>query len=175
MRHFQWSRRKFLQNTGAWAGAGLLQPVLSLVDAGKSIAAAYPDELLSIEKFTKGKIKPGAVISKENADLVKDISPEGLYLDLQRGAQIKIAEATTAPDAIIAPYWVQATLRNRGKAILDKNGQLWSNDGQPWIGGDPFPEPKAAFKQCGITSPISRAMTMFEKSPPKKTSTVTVN
>jgi len=146
MRHYQSSRRKFLQNTGAWAGAGLLQPVLSLVDAGKSLAAAYPDELLSIEKFTKGTIKPGAIISKDNAELVKDISPEGLYLELQRGAEIKIAEATMAPDGIIAPYWVQATLRNRGKAILDKNGQLWTNGGQPWIGGDPFPEPKSGIE-----------------------------
>ena len=140
------TRREFLKKTGLWAGAGLLQPVLSLVDAGKSIAAAYPEEVLSIEKFTKGKIKPGMIISKDNAGLVKDISPEGLYLELQRGAQIKIAEATTAPDAIIAPYWVQTTLRNKGKAILDKKGQLWTNDGQPWIGGDPFPEPKTGLE-----------------------------
>jgi hypothetical protein len=113
------SRRDFLQKAGAWAGAGILQPVLGLVDSGKSVAAAYPEEILSIEKFTKGKIKPGMIVSKDNAELVKDISPEGLFLDLQRGAQIKVAEAAMAADAIIAPYWVQATLRNRGKAILD--------------------------------------------------------
>jgi hypothetical protein len=142
MNGLAWSRRNFLKKTGAWAGAGLLQPVLDLVGAGKSIAAAYPDEVLSIEKFTKGKVKPGMIISKDNADLVKDFSPEGLHLELKRGAQIKIAEATTAPDAIIAPYWVQATLRNNGKAILDDKGQLWTVDGQPWIGGDPFPQPR---------------------------------
>src|SRR5690349_3894411 len=94
MNHLIGSRRAFLKKTGSWAGAGLLQPVLSLVEAGKCLAAAYPDEVLSVEKFTKGKIKPGAVISKDNADLVKDISPEGLYLELQRGAQIKIGRAS---------------------------------------------------------------------------------
>ena len=73
-----WSRRNFLKQTGAWAGAGLLQPVLLLIGAGKSIAAAYPEEILSIEKFTRGKVKPGMIISKDNADLVKDFSPEGL-------------------------------------------------------------------------------------------------
>src|ERR1044071_4339534 len=146
MKQLTETRREFLKKTGAWAGAGLLQPVLSLVDAGKSIAAAYPDEVLSIERFTKGRVKPGMIISKDNAELVKDISPEGLYLELQRGAQIKIAETTTAPDGIIAPYWVQATLRNKGKAMLDQKGQLWTNDGQPWIGGDPFPEPKSGIE-----------------------------
>ncbi len=141
-----WSRRQFLKKTGAWAGAGLLQPALSLVGTGKSIAAAYPDEVLSIEKFTSGRVKPGMIISKDNADLVKDFSPAGLLLELTRGAQIKIAEAATAADAIIAPYWVQATLRNKGKAVLDEKGQLWSNDGQPWIGGDPFPEPTSGLE-----------------------------
>jgi len=45
-----WSRRGFLKRSGVFFGAGLLQPLLSLIGAGKSIAAAYPDEVLSIEK-----------------------------------------------------------------------------------------------------------------------------
>ena len=141
-----WSRRNFLRQTGAWVGAGLLQPVWPLIGAGKSIAAAYPEAILSIEKYTKGKVKPGMIISKDNADLVKDFSPEGLYVELQRGAQIKIADPTMAPDAIVAPHWVELTLRNRGKAVLDGKGQLWSPDGQPWIGGDPFPQPQSGLE-----------------------------
>jgi hypothetical protein len=89
---FRGSRRDFLKKTGAWAGAGISQPLFNLVGAGKSIAAAYPEEVLSIEKFIRGKIKPGMIISRDTADLVKDISPEGVFLELQRGAQIKIAE-----------------------------------------------------------------------------------
>jgi hypothetical protein len=137
-----WSRRNFLKKAGAFAGAGLLQPVLSLIGSGKSIAAAYPDEVLSIEKYTKGKVKPGMIISKENAELIKDISPEGLIVELQRGGQIKIAETDVRPEAINPKYWIAATLRNKGQAMLDKKGQLWHKDGRPWIGGTPFPEPQ---------------------------------
>jgi hypothetical protein len=141
-----WTRRGFLKKAGAWAGAGLLQPVLSLIGAGKSIAAAYPDVVLSIEKYTKGKIKTGMIISKDNAQLVKDIAPEGLLVELQRGAQIKIGETTTKPEAIEPGFWLQATLRNKGQAVLDQKGQLWHKSGGPWIGGAAFPEPKTALE-----------------------------
>src|ERR1051325_7212103 len=94
-----WSRRGFLKQSGLFLGAGLLQPVLSLIGSGKSIAAAYPDEVLSIEKYTKGKIKPGMVISKDNYQLITAIASEGLVVELQRGGQIKIAETTTKPEA----------------------------------------------------------------------------
>ena len=120
--------------------------MLSLIGEGKSIAAAYPDEVLSIEKYTKGMVKPGMIISKENAELVKDLCFEGLYMELQRGAQIKIAETTLRADALIPPYWVEATLRNKGQAVLDKKGQLWHKDGRQWIGGDPFPEAKTGLE-----------------------------
>src|SRR5918996_5130366 len=95
-----WSRRDFLKKAGAFAGAGMLQPVISLIGAGKSIAAAYPDEVLSIENYTKGRVKPGMIISKDNAELVKDLCPEGLYNELARGAQLKITETTLRADAL---------------------------------------------------------------------------
>jgi len=141
-----WTRRNLLKAAGVWAGAGILQPLFPLIGAGKSIAAAYPEEVLSIEKYTKGRVKPGAVISKDNADLIKDIAPEGLMVELQRGGQIKIAETTMQPDAVNPKFWVEATLRNKGQAMLDKKGQLWTKDGKPWIGGDPFPEPTTALE-----------------------------
>jgi hypothetical protein len=135
-----WTRRDFLKKTGAWVGAGLLQPVFSLIGEGKSIAAAYPEEALSIEKYTKGKVRPGMTISKDNAALVKDLCPEGLFMELTRGAQIRIGETTLRSDVLNPPYWVEATARTKGQAMLDKKGQLWTKDGKPWIGGDPFPE-----------------------------------
>jgi hypothetical protein len=141
-----WTRRGFLKTAGAWLGAGLLQPVLSLIDAGKTIEAAYPDEVLSIEKYTKGRVKVGMIISKENATSIKDIAPEGLMVELQRGAQIKIGETTTRPEATQPKFWLAATLRNKGQAVLDKNGQLWHKSGGPWIGGTPFPEPQTALE-----------------------------
>jgi hypothetical protein len=141
-----WSRRDFLKKAGAFAGAGMLQPVLSLIGSGKSIAAAYPDEVLSIEKYTKGRVKPGMVISKDNSEVIKDIAPEGLMVELQRGAQIKIAETTMRPEAKVPRFWLEATLRNKGQAVLDQKGQLWHKSGGPWIGGFPFPEPKTALE-----------------------------
>jgi hypothetical protein len=141
-----WTRRGFLKRAGAFLGAGLLQPVISLIGSGKSIAAAYPDEVLSIEKYTKGKIKPGMVISKDNYQLVKDIAPEGLLVELLRGAEIKIGETTMKAEATQPKFWIEATLRNKGQAILDKNGQLWHKGGGPWIGGCPFAEPSTALE-----------------------------
>jgi len=141
-----WTRRDFLKKTGAFVGAGLLQPVLSLIDAGKTVEAAYPEEVLSIEKYTKGKIKPGMVISKDNVELIKDIAPEGLMVELQRGGQIKIGETTLKPEATQPKFWIAATLRNKDQAVLDKNGQLWHKSGGPWIGGAPFPEPRSALE-----------------------------
>ena len=141
-----WSRRDFLKKAGAFAGAGLLQPVLSLIGSGKSIAAAYPDEVLSIEKYTKGRVKPGMVISKDNLALVKDIAPEGLIVELERGAQIRIGETNTRAEAKQPKFWLEGTLRNKGQAVLDKKGQLWHKSGSPWIGGAPFPEPQSALE-----------------------------
>ena len=141
-----WSRRGFMKAAGTWLGAGLLSPVLSLIDSGKTVEAAYPEEVLSIEKYTKGKVKPGMIINKDNVELIKDISPEGLIVEIRRGGQIKIAETDTRPDTINPKYWVQATLRNKGQAMLDKKGQIWTKDGKPWIGGTPFPEPTTALE-----------------------------
>lgn len=148
MRWPEWTRRDFLKTMGSWAGAGLLQPVLALIGEGKSVAAAYPDEVLSIEKYTKGRVKPGMIISKDNAALVKDIAPEGLYVELTRGREIKITETTLRPEVFVPQYWIDATLRNSGKAKLDKDNMLWTADGKPWIGGDPFPEANTAYEHA---------------------------
>jgi hypothetical protein len=142
----QWTRRDLLKTAVSWAGAGLLQPVVGLIKQGKTIASAYPDELLSIEQYSKGRIKPGMIFSSDNAELIKNICPEGLYAELQHGAKIKIAETTLKVDALLPPYWIEATLRNQGQALLDKNGQLWTKNGKPWIGGDPFPNARSGIE-----------------------------
>src|SRR5438105_13061669 len=102
-----WTRRGFLKRAGAFLGAGLLQPVISLIGSGKSIAAAYPNEVLSIEKYTKGKIKPGMVISKDTYQPFKDLPPEGLLLELQRVAQIKTGKTTMKDEATRQNLWTE--------------------------------------------------------------------
>jgi Protein of unknown function (DUF1329) len=143
---FTMNRRQFLKTGATFLGAGLLQPVLPLIGAGKDVSAAYPDEILSIEKYSHGKVKPGDIISKDNADLVKDFAPEGLYAELLHGREIKIAEASLKPQALVPVPWIDATLKNQDQAILDAKGQLWTKGGQPWIGGYPFPKAKTALE-----------------------------
>jgi hypothetical protein len=146
MEKLLWTRRGFIKGVAAFAGAGMLQPVLPLIGDGKSIAAAYPEEVLSIEKYTKGKVKVGMIITSDNADLVKDIAPDGLYVELKRGGRIKITETTLNPDAVNFHSWNVATVQNQGQAVLDKKGQLFHKNGGPWIGGAPFPEPKTGIE-----------------------------
>ncbi len=141
-----WTRRQVIKAGVALAGSGLLQPLLPLVAAGKDISAAFPEEVLSIEKYTKGKVKPGMIINKDNVELIRDISPEGLVEIIRHGQEIKIGETTLNPRAVNPDFWVEATLRNQGKGALDAKGQLWTKDGKLWIGGSPFPEAKTGLE-----------------------------
>ncbi len=38
--------------------------------------------------------------------------------------------------------YMDATLKNKGQAKLDAKGNIYTADGKPWIGGNPFPDPK---------------------------------
>src|SRR6267154_1001347 len=94
-----WTRRHFLEQVGKGVfAAGVINPLMDVIGRNGSLEAAYPPELLSIEAYTKGKLKPGDVLNAENVDIVKD--------------------------------------------LLD--GNCYTLDGKPWIGGNPFPEPKSA-------------------------------
>ena len=64
---FDYSRRSFMEKVATGAGAGVLAPLWpTIANSADDISKAYPDELLSIEMYTKGKIKPGDVITKDN-------------------------------------------------------------------------------------------------------------
>jgi polyphosphate kinase len=45
--------------------AGVLNPLMDIIGGNGSLEAAYPPELLSIEAYTKGKLKPGDVLNAE--------------------------------------------------------------------------------------------------------------
>ncbi|MCX7168742.1 MAG: hypothetical protein NTY41_00230, partial [Proteobacteria bacterium] len=63
-----YSRRTFLENTAkGMLGAGLLGSAWSLFARTGSTGGAYPDELNSIEEYTRGKLKAGDVITRDNA------------------------------------------------------------------------------------------------------------
>jgi hypothetical protein len=75
-----WTRRHFLQQLAKGVvGAGLLAPLIDAIGRNGDCAAAYPPELLSIEAYTKGKLKAGDVLNADNVDLVKDLLDEVAY------------------------------------------------------------------------------------------------
>ncbi len=138
---FDYSRRHFMEKTARGFGtAGVLGALWPIMSNAGDISKAYPEELLSIEAYTKGKVKTGDWIDKDNIELVQDLVDAGLYEEVtQMGRKFQI-QATTTDVTKMFPYeFLDATRRNEGRAKLDENGNVWTDDGSPWIGGLAFP------------------------------------
>jgi len=141
---FDYGRRALLQKavTGVCA-AGVLTPLWPLIARGADLSKAYPEELTSIEAYTKGKIKPGDVLTADNVDVVKDLLDPIAYQQVKTmGRRINIVAPTTDITRMFNHDFLEATLRNKGKARFDATGNCVYEDGGPWRGGTPFPEPK---------------------------------
>lgn len=139
------SRRKFLGDAAkGMLATGVLMPLAKAIAATGDIAKAYPDELLSIESYTRGKIKTGDFIDDKNVEHVKDLLEPIRYEQiLKQGRRLKVVPTTT--DVMRTSPWeyIEATLANAGKAKFDDRGNVvHAADGRPWIGGNPFPDPK---------------------------------
>jgi len=140
-----YSRRKFLQDAATGVlSTGVLAPLAEVMAATGDVSKAYPDELLSIENFTKGRIKTGDMIDASNVEAVKDlIEPVRYEQILKQGRKQKIVKTTTDIMRLSPWEYVEATLRDSGKAGFDARGNVINKaDGGPWIGGNPFPDPK---------------------------------
>lgn len=136
-----YNRRKFMLNTSAAAGAGILGSLWESISQTANAAPAYPEELLNIEAFTKGKIKPGDVIDADNVNLVQDILDPIAYQEvLQDKRKFFIQESMNEVERMYPPYFFDATLRNQGMAQFDSDGNVRTKTGEPWIGGIPFPD-----------------------------------
>jgi len=140
------SRRHFLKKLAAGVGtAGVLVPLWEAIAKDGDVSAAYPEELLSIENYTHGRINTGDEITAANVDLVKDLLEPIKYLQVATlGRRLKVA-ATTTDIMRLSPWqYMEATLRNRGKARFDNRGNVVTDEGKPWIGGNPFPDATSA-------------------------------
>lgn len=147
---FNYGRRKLMEKTlyGA-AAAGVLTPLWPLVARGQTedITKAYPDELLSIEAYTRGQIKPGDTVTADNVEHVKDLlDPIAYQQVLTMGRRIHIVESTRDITKLFPHDYLQATLRNYGLATLDDVGNVRTPDGGPWIGGNPFQDPESGLE-----------------------------
>jgi Protein of unknown function (DUF1329) len=139
---FDYSRRHFMEKTAlGLGGAGVLTSLWPEICRSGDISKAYPEELLNIELFTKGKIKVGDRIDADNIDIVQDLVDPMLYQEVkQNGRMFTIAESETDIEKMFPPYFLDATIKNQGQAIFDSKGNVTTKDGEPWIGGHPFPD-----------------------------------
>jgi hypothetical protein len=141
---FDYSRRLFLERAAKGiVGAGVLAPLWPTIAKSGDATAAYPEELRSISAYTKGKLKPGDVLTADNVDIVKDLLDPIAYRQVKEmGRRITLVETTSDVTKLFPHEYLEATLKNKGKAKLDGSGNTFNADGKPWIGGNPFPEPK---------------------------------
>ncbi len=149
-----YSRRKFLRQTAKGILAtGVLMPLWQAIANAGDISAAYPDELLSIEAYTKAKVKVGDTIDASNLDLVRDLlDPIKIIQIEQMGRRLKVLDTTTDIMQLSPWEYIEATLRNEGLATFNDAGNVVTKDGKPWIGGNPFPNPRSAIETfSGVT------------------------
>jgi hypothetical protein len=151
-RHY--SRRHFLsQLSRGVLATGVLAPLWPTIANSGSIERAYPDELLSIEAYTGGKLSTGDRIDAGNVELVKDLFDPIQYTQIAQMGRVLTIRPTTTNIMELSPWeYIEATLRNQGQAQFAEDGNVVTREGKPWIGGNPFPDPKSAVEVfAGIT------------------------
>ena len=141
-----YSRRHFLKQMAKGViSTGVLMPLWSAIADTGDVTLAYPDELLSIDSYSKGKVSTGDMITAENVESVKDLLDPVQYFQVsQMGRKLRILDTTTDIMKLNPWEYIEATLRNNGQAMFAKDGNVVTRDGKPWIGGNPFPNPSSA-------------------------------
>ena len=152
--HDDYSRRQFMQRLGSGVLAtGVLMPLWKAIAADGDITAAYPDEALSLEGHTRGKLRADVVISGCEVELVRDLLDPIQYTQIsQMGRRLTVLDTTTDIMRLSPWEYVEATLRNQGRARFADDGNVVTDEGKPWIGGNPFPSPRSGVEVfAGIT------------------------
>ncbi len=145
---FNYGRRKMMESVAYGLGAGVLMPWDKVLAADGAVTKAYPDELLSIEAQTKGKIKVGDIISKDNVEHVKHLLDPGIYEQVSgvEGRKLRIAAPELNPRDLVSGDYYEATLadiKSGHAAKFDANGNVTDQNGKRWQGGLPFVNPKS--------------------------------
>jgi len=138
---FDYSRRHFLdQLRRGILATGVLAPLWPTLSRGGEITGVYPEELLSIEAYTKGRISAGGIIDANNVELVKELLDPIRYLQIaQQGRRLELVDTTLDALSLSPKEYVEATLRNQGQAKFDIES-LWRAD--PGLAAIPFRIPK---------------------------------
>lgn len=147
---FDYGRRVLMEKAvKGLAGTGVLAPVWPMVGNTADVSKSYPDELLSIDTYTKGKIKPGDVITAANVETVKHLLDPIAYDQVKNmGRRINIVQSQQDVTKMFPHEYLEATLKNTGRAKTTEDGNIWTDGDpqKPWIGGNPFPDPKNGFE-----------------------------
>ncbi|WP_029920974.1 DUF1329 domain-containing protein [Nevskia soli] len=159
-----YGRRKMMQSVAYGMGAGVLMPLDKLFAKDlDNIQKAYPDELLSVEAQSKGKVKVGDYITKDNVEYVKHLLDPGVYEQITgpEGRKIYIKAPTLNPRDLVNAAYYDATLadiKSGHAAKWDANGNAVDESGKKWQGGLPFVNPTDG-KQvwCNMAMNIGRA------------------
>jgi len=110
-----YGRRSLLQKAALGAGAGVLAPLWPMI-AGGDMSKAYPDELTSVEMYSKGKIKTGDTLTAANVDAVKDLLDPITYKQVKEmGRKIEIVATVKDPTVLYPMAFLETTLKNKGK------------------------------------------------------------
>lgn len=149
---FDYSRRQFAEKVALGLGAGILAPTWQTIAATGEVAKAYPDELTSIELQTKGKIKPGDIIDAKNVEHAKHLMDPIMFKQVsEMGRRLRVRAPNKDITQFFPHSYLQATLKNNGKASFDETGNVVETATKgPWIGGNPFPDIKTG--QEGIAN-----------------------
>jgi len=143
---FDYGRRKMMQNVALGVGAGVLMPLEKLVAKDLDLNKAYPDELLSVEMQTKGKLKPGDYITKDNVESAKHLLDPSVFDQIRNeGRRIKIRAPTTDMRKLFNNSYYQAMQENLASNRTGKfgaDGNVYDEAGKAWGGGLPFSNPK---------------------------------
>src|SRR5579872_5184053 len=118
---FNYGRRTLMEKAAkGMAGGGVLTSLWPLIGNSADIGKAYPEELLHIEAYTKGKIKVGDVLTEGNVDIVKDMLDPITFQEVKTmGRRINIVQTTRDVTKLFPRRYLMATLRNKGRARED--------------------------------------------------------
>lgn len=150
----EFTRRQFLRGVGGgMLTTGVLAPLANVLASDGDATRAYPDELRSIEDYTRGKLKAGDIIDANNVEHVKTLLEPVRYQQVATmGRRLRLAPTTNDLMRLSPWEYIEATHRHRGQARFDSDGNVVTLDGKPWIGGNPFPSPTSALEVfAGLT------------------------
>ena len=114
-----YSRRKFLRDAGIGVlSTGVLAPLWDVIAATGDIAKAYPEELLSIEAYTKGNRPELAQQEQEEIDIIQSFLPRQMT-DAEIEAAVDAAVKDAQASSLKQMGAVMALLRERHAGTMD--------------------------------------------------------